>query len=219
MENGTPNGETAPIEPVSNNAPTVTTPVTPTVDPQLTEALKKVEQAEMRARQLENEKAIRDKADEATRQQQLEEQNEFKTLYEREKETREQLERDKETSTKQASIDAAKADVLKDYSPEVKDIADTAGLSLTDDTPEAQAELKTKLDSIAAKLPQSPPKRVLGNNGPATVVTADDAEKAKLYHRMRFTDKSVSEAAKSTVINGLTALNEMRHNAGLNVEE
>lgn len=216
METGTPNGETAPIEQVSNNTPTVTAPVIP--DPALAEALKKAEQAEMRNRQLENEKATRDKADEVARQKALEENNEFKTLYEREKEARENLERANETSTKQAAIDAAKNKVLADYSQEVKDIAEVSGLSLNDDTPEAQADLKTKLDSIASKLPQTPVKRVQGNNGVQTPVSSDQAEDAKLYQRMRFTDKAVSDAAKMSVISKLPALDVMRRNAGLNVE-
>lgn len=204
------------LELAKNNASTVTTSG-PTAE-EVAELRKKAEQSEMRARQLENEKAARDKTDEEARQKQLEEQNEFKTLYEREKEQRESLERERENTTKQSAIDKAESSIFSGYPAEVTDVAKVAGMTLSDDSETAQAELKKKLDEIATKVNVAPVKRVQGNNGVVTAPTGEEAENAKLLSRMRYNDKALSTAAKSAMINKIPALDEMRRAAGLTSE-
>lgn len=204
------------IEKAKNNATTATV-VDNTAE--INELRKQKEQAEMRARQLENEKAAREKSDEEARQKELEEQNEFKTLYEREKEQRESLEREREEGAKRSAIETAKSAILSSYSAEVTEVAEAAGLTLLDDSESAKADLKKRLDVIAGKLPSATPlKRVQGNNGVTVQPTGNEADDAKLYERMRYSDRNISDAARSAAIKKIPALDVMRRNAGLSTE-
>jgi len=189
-------------------------PVTVTPE-QLAAAEKKAEQAEMRARQLENEKLAREKADEEARNKKLEEDNEWKELAAREKQRADALESAQEEERKRTALKTAESTLLADYSDEVKEIISTTGLSLNDDSETAQAEFKSRLDAIAAKLPAAQKPKVQGNNGVIPPSSSTDVEDAKLYQRMRFDDRELSESAKRTAIDKLPALAEMRKNAGI----
>lgn len=189
-------------------------PVTVTPE-QLAAAEKKAEQAEMRARQLENEKLAREKADEEARNKKLEEDNEWKELAAREKQRADALESAQEEERKRTALKTAESTLLADYPDEVKEIISTTGLSLNDDSETAQAEFKSRLDAIAAKLPAAQKPKVQGNNGVIPPSSSTDVEDAKLYQRMRFDDRELSESAKRTAIDKLPALAEMRKNAGI----
>jgi hypothetical protein len=178
--------------------------------------LKRIEQAEMRARQLENEKLAREKTDEETRRKKLEEDNEFKILYERSESQRVELEKEAERTKKQSSINTEKAAILTNYPSQVIEIANLSGLTLNDDTDEAKSELKTKLDTISAKLGVKP--KVVGNNGNISTPTGQE-DRAKMLQRMRYSDNKTSSDAKHAVIGSLSVLNEMRKNAGLQPRE
>lgn len=218
---GTPTGETSTAGQVSNDAPTVSSTVTPTpaasptVD--IEEIKRQAQQAEMRANQLANQLAAKEKADAEARQKQLEEQNQWKELYEKANSDKLALEQAQEAAAKQATVERVKGELTSAYSPEVLDVANTAGLTLTDDSETAQADFKSRLDLIAEKFAPAP-KKVVGNNIPP-VTPSVDADRAKLISRMRFSDSNVAGAARTELINKLPALDKMREAAGLRPTE
>jgi len=215
--NGTPTGETASTEQVKNNAQTPPT----TVTPDELEALKKAkEQAEMRARQLENEKQAREKADEDARLKQLEEQEEYKTLYERTQADLQRLQDESARLTKETALKTSESTILSSYGEDVKEIVATTGLVLTDDTDEAKESFKKKLDNLAEKFGTKP--RVQGNNrAPQTPHQDDEQERAQRLNRMRYSGdgKAIAEKARFEAISSLSSIQAMREAAGLTPEE
>lgn len=204
----TPKSETATIEPVKNEAQVDVT----TLANELAEAKRKAEQAEMRARQLENAEAARKKLDDEARNKKLEEDNEFRILYEREKEQRESLEHERELAEIKAAIDSAKKSVLSDFSDEVKEVAEAAGMTLSDDSEEAKAEFKAKLEVISSKIGNTE-KKVIGNNGP--IPKDEPIDKSKLYGQMRVTDPTVAKNARKEAISKLSVIEAMNKFAGI----
>lgn len=149
----TPNpGETVNPEAPSNTpvqTPAATPPVANASDPADVERLRKeLEQANLRARQLENEKAAREKADEEAEAKRLESNQEYKTLLEQEREKRLALEREAEEREQKAELTEAKSGVLKDFSDEVKVQAEKLGIDLTASDETSVAAFKEKLDTI-----------------------------------------------------------------------
>jgi len=208
---GTPNGETAPVEQVKNDAPTVTESNTQEIEI----LRKRAEQSEMRARQLENQNKEREKKEEETRLKKLEEDNEFKTLYEREKAAREQLEAEREQEELYKTVQKAKSSVLSSYSSEVVELAEATGIGLVDDTEESKEAYKAKLDIIASKL-KAPEPTVRGNNTTTGPVNADDSK--TLHQRLRYDDRDISKNARKALISKLPELDIMRKHADSRAE-
>lgn len=205
-ENGTPNGETAEVlGQVKNDALDANK-----LANELAEARKIAEQAQMRARQLENEKANREKADEELRKKQLEENEEFKILYEREKTQREELEKQREQEANDKALKEAKESIVKDYSSEVLEIAEATGLSIYDDSDEAKAEFKSKLDVIASKFGNTQSVKVSGNNNPEYADKEDNS-----LIKLRFSDPAIVRQARKEAISKIPALGDMRKAAGI----
>lgn len=156
MNPATPNGET-PVSPAPSNEPSnpsVPAPVNSGVD--VEQAKRETEQARIRANQLENElKKMRDEQ-EAARLKQLEEKEEFKTLYEQTQARLREIEEASTRAEQQATVATATAEILKDYPDNVVELAKTAGLTLTDDSEAAKASLKAKLDSFKATVGTNP---------------------------------------------------------------
>lgn len=152
MEDTVLNTETANQQPLENDAKVQATPAVnaSAIDAEM--AKKEAEKARMEANMLRNKLAEIEKAEADRRAKELEEQNEFKTLYEQEKAERERLIYEKEQSERKALLQGEQAQVLAAYPAEVREIAEEAGISLTDATEEAKAILKTKLDKIAEKI-------------------------------------------------------------------
>lgn len=210
----TPNpGETVVVEQVKNDAQ-ATQSTSTTTAAEIEAARKRAEQAEMRANQLANQIAEREKADEIARQKQLEENNEFKTLYEREKAQREEMERQQEEASRSAQLANAKSAVFAEYPVEVVEVAEAAGLALSDDSEEAKAALKEKLEVIKSKVVTSQPAKVVGNNG-VQPVSSEDADHALLVQRMRYDDKTIADEARRTAISKIPGLAEMKKIAGV----
>lgn len=169
----TPPAATPPPAPVAN-----------ATDPAEVEALRKsLEQQQLRTRQLENEKAAADKAAEDAKAKELERQNEFKTLYETSEAKRKELENEKELKTKSDEVKTESDKVLADYSPEVRKLAETTGLSLTDTDAATVEAFKAKLEEVKGMVG---PAKVNPNNpntptppGP-TVTDADGVIKTPL---------------------------------------
>lgn len=205
---GTPtNGETAAQQPLENNAnPQVTAPAVNTSDNAEVERLKKeAEQARMRANQLENE--LKKKSDEEAlaRQKQLEEKEEYKTLYEQEKAERERIANEATSRELSAQLNAEKSALLSEYPDAVREIAEETGLSLTDVTDEAKAQLKEKLDKINARVGSS---AQVGPNNTRTNVNIEPTREEALKTYRETGDKSAISAA----INSLSFVKAIKPN-------
>lgn len=175
----TPNGETVNVEPTKNDvtpqsAPPVATTTGLTIDP---ERLKVLEQQEMRANQLANQLKAKEEAEAQAKQKELEEQNQFKDLFEQEKARREALEQEQETKAKQAELSQAKTEVLSDFSEDVKALATEVGLELLDTAPEAVEAFKAKLDKLSEKV--SSTAKVTPNN-PRQVETKSELTREQI---------------------------------------
>lgn len=209
---GTPNGETVPAPAPSNvpSNPSVPSPVNSGVD--VEQARREADTAKIRANQLENElKKMRDEQ-EAARQKQLEEKEEFKTLYEQ---TQSRL-REMEDATTQAertqTLKSETETIYKDYSETVVELAKTAGLSLTDDSDAAKASLKEKLDSFKSKLGNAP---ITSNNPGNTVASGTSEDLVKRDNAFEGSPMSLASARgdlkpQYEYIRGLTAIKRMK---------
>lgn len=179
MDNGTPTGETASQQPLENNAqPQATAPAVNASDA-VAEAHKKAEQAQMEANMLRNKlKAIED-ANAAAKAKELEEQQKYKELYEQERAERERIVAEREQEAIRKELASEESKLLEAYPESVKDIVKETGISLTDTSDDAKAALKTKLDTIAAKLGTSA--KVTPNNNRDVQKPVDRAEILKQY--------------------------------------
>jgi len=152
--------ETATAQPLDNNvsAP-VTTPVVNTGQ-DAAEANKRAEQAQMEANMLRNKLKAFEDAQATAQAKDLEDREEYKALYEQEKKRAEELAFERTETERKQVLAGEEAKLLADYPEAVKEIVKETGVSLTDATDEAKAELKSKLDRIAervgGKLPVTP---------------------------------------------------------------
>lgn len=167
---------------------------------------KELEKANLRNRQLENEKSAREKADEEKRLKQLEENNEWKSVAEQERAKREALEQEREAETKAAELSSATSELFSQFPAEVVEIAQETGLSLNEVTEEAKEALKSKLEKIQGKVVTD--KRVTPNN-PSNQVIAP--AKTELIQRMRAGDRE----AREEVISNLESVKAMKRMAGM----
>jgi hypothetical protein len=155
-------------------SPDVTPPAAPAapaapanvVDQAEVERLRKeVEQTNFRNRQLENEKAAAEKAEAARKAKELEDNEQFKTLYETEKERGDRLEREKADADKKAEVRAEADKLLGEYAPEVRKLASDIGLNLADTDDASKKVFTDKLEALNAPFggkkvqPNNPPER------------------------------------------------------------
>jgi chromosome segregation ATPase len=165
-EPATPQGETQVVtDPKTNANPTVQTPA---ANPELEAARKRAEQAEMQANMLRNQLAAREKAEAESKARELEEQNQFKTLYDQEKARREAIEAAQAEAERKATLAEETNKLLSQYPDAVKSLAETTGLSLTDIDDASVEAYKAKLDKIKAQIPQA---KVTANNPSSTTPT------------------------------------------------
>lgn len=173
----------------SNEPGTTPAPVTDNKSSdELEAARKEAEQAKMRANQLANQLAEKEKAETAARQKQLEEKEEFKTLYEQTQSRLKEIEEAQAAQERQEELKEATEIVFKDYPANVVEVAKTAGLSLSDDSEASRVLLKEKLDAIKDKVPGSPTPRANNPHSPAPAAP----EKTELVNRMRNGDESAT---------------------------
>jgi len=160
----TPNpGETATQPTLENNNGQPATPVVEkkTDDGEVERLRKEAEQATMRANQLANQLKAKEDAEAAAKAKQLEEQNEYKTLYEQEKAKREEADREREAEEQRKAVTETRQNILSDYTDEVKEAAKDLGLDLTEVTDNAVTEFKGKLDKLQTRIGSQ---RVTPNN-------------------------------------------------------
>lgn len=157
---------TPTVDPVTPAAPSnePSTPPVPVVvnstdNGEVERLRKEKEQAEMRANQLANQLKAREDADSAAAQAKLEEDNQYKELFEQEKAKREALETEQTEAQRTAELARVKAEALSGVSDDVKKLAEELGIGLTDTDEKSVETYKEKLGKISASAP-----RVAANN-------------------------------------------------------
>lgn len=154
----------APKEALESKQP-ADNPTQDNVSQEVAELRKRLEQQEMRNNQLNNQLEEKRKAEEAAKAKQLEEQQEFKTLYEQEREAREKLLREHEERELQNAIASKKSEVLAEFPQDVQDLANEFGYSLTDTDEETVKAFKSKLEKVQERWSKG--QEVTPNNPPA----------------------------------------------------
>jgi len=144
--------DTSTDETVVTTAPS-NEPSTPVVGTADVEAAKReAAQAQIRANQLQNE-LDRIKAEQtAAKQKQLEEKEEFKTLYEQTNGELERIRQEAATKEQTLLLQNETSTIFSEYPEKVVELAKTAGLNLTDASDESKAALKAKLDIFKASV-------------------------------------------------------------------
>lgn len=161
----TPTGETVTPEAPSNNVTATATPGVNAIDTAEVERLRReADQARMRANQLQNQLDEQKKKEEADKLKQLEDNNEYKTLYEQAQAKLEETDRQRQAEEKQKEIKSVQDKLLEGYSDEVKQLAQEAGMGLTEPSDDAVAALKAKLDKISTMVSS----KGVGPNNPLT---------------------------------------------------
>lgn len=193
---GTPKpGETTPQTPPKNDAQPQATPVVNASDTAELERLRKEnEQRDLRIRQLENEKAAKEKAEQEAEAKRLEEQNQFKTLYEQEKAKREQIEAERVANERKAELRAESDKLLAQYPDQVRELAAEAGLSLSDTDEASVAAFKSKLDKFSTFVKQ--PKPTPNNPGTPHETGGTDGMDAEQMRSMLNNPKAFEEYLK-----------------------
>lgn len=149
----TEKSETVKTEALENNTEPQAQPQGKSAAEVELERLKKEhQQMEMERNQLRNKLQAEEEAKAAAKQKELEEQSEFKTLFEQEKAKREELEAEKLRQETQRQIDEAKAQIVSDYSDDVKALADDAGITLQGTSDDEVAAFKSTLDKFQVRL-------------------------------------------------------------------
>lgn len=204
----TPQGETVVQEPPKNDVTPVAAPapqVNNSDNSDVEAARKETEQAKMRANQLENElKKIKEAQDKA-KAQELEEQEQWKTLAEQNQAKLDEFQKEKEENETKETLRLAQDTIFAEFSPEAIEVAKEAGLSLTEDSDAAKEAFKVKLQKISDKVVST---STVTPNNPGSVPEPNN--RAELVQRMRAGDKE----AQTKVISELKSLDFMRAQAG-----
>lgn len=166
---------TNPVETADTSKNEVTNPTpapAPKVEDNAVEELrKKLEQQEMRANQLANQLKAKEEAEAKAKEKELEEQNQYKDLFEQEKAKREALETQQETEKRQAELEKAKAETLAGFSDDVKQAAEKLGLTLLDTDESSVEAFKEKLAVLQGESSDQSP--VTPNNPNPTTQKVD----------------------------------------------
>lgn len=175
----TEQSETGKTEALENKVETTAPAQGNAVDQAELERLRKEkEQAEMRARQLQNQLAEKEKAEEEAKAKELEEKQEYKTLADQERAKREELEAKIAEEERQKELKELSDKTLSDYSNETRDLAKELGLSLNDTSDEAVQEFRAKLDAAQARVGGQ---KVTANNGNQPTTSGAEPTGADLY--------------------------------------
>jgi len=179
--------ETVAPEPLSNDGNPSATPVV-NVDAAEVERLKKeADQAKMEAAQARNEAAKMKAEQESIKAKQLEENEEFKTLYEQSQAKLKEIEAEQAARERAAELKGQTEKVYAEYPSNVVELARTAGLTLSDDSDEAVSALKEKLDTFKAKVGAPTPSA----NNPRPEAN-NPSTNEQLLQRMRGGDKTAT---------------------------
>jgi hypothetical protein len=199
--------ETVVVDAPKNDAtpPAVTPPELKPADNSEVERLRKeAEQATMRANQLANQLKAKEDAEAAEKAKQMEENNEFKTLYEQEKTKRQEIENAQVLAEKVAALKTESDKLFAGFPDQVKALADESGMSLTDTDEDSIEAFKKKLEKVNGLVAQP---KVTANNpgnpsGQATLTpqqlheTLNDPAKFEAYVKQNF--KGISSLTRKS---------------------
>lgn len=159
----TPLGETVTPTAPSNEPGNAPAPVVDNSGADVEQAKRDAEQARIRANQLENENRKLKEAQDELNRKQLEEKEEFKTLYEQTQARLKEIDEREAANERQKELSTATEAVFKDYPANVVEVAKTVGLGLSDDSDAAAAVLKEKLDTLQKQVGSSTPSPTSNN--------------------------------------------------------
>jgi len=160
-EKGTPTGETANETPdLKNNAtpPATSTGVKQgedaTLATQLAELAKEKDKIAQERNMLRNKLDEKGKAEKAAELKELEDKEEFRTLSEQQKTRADALQEELDKKEADEARARIKSKVFADFSTEVKDLAEVAGITVDDtlDETEAEEQLRAKLKVFQDKV-------------------------------------------------------------------
>lgn len=154
---------------------------------QLEKERKQRELDTQRIRQLENEKKARDDADAKAEREKLEIDGDNAELARRERERADAAEKALADRDLQESLSKGTAEIFNKYPNNIKKVAQTAGLTLREDTEEARKALTDQLDAIAKDINGN--QRVRGNNM-RPEQQQQDPDKDLALKKLKFGDKS-----------------------------
>lgn len=165
---------------------TETTPVTvPPVDNSNADAAKALAQKDMEINMLRNNLDKANKEKEAAARKELEEKEEFRTLYEKEKSEREAIQNERAEAEKKTQLEVDVKEIFSKFDSNTVEVAKSAGLSLEDTTEAAKTALTERLQSIADKV-KSP--GVTGNN-PAPIPEGQNLNSAEVLKSISYGNK------------------------------
>lgn len=125
---------------------------------------KEREQIEMERNMLRKKLDAEEKAKAETAAKELVEKEEFKTLYEQEREARLALEQEAEEKARRAEVNSKKAEILAEFPQDVKELAEEFGYELADADDATVEAFKSKLLKVQEKISQG---QEVGPNNPS----------------------------------------------------
>lgn len=187
-------------------------------DASLQEQLKKERQERMaqnaELNRLREEKKKREDTDAAAERKRLEENGEALELARREKDRADAAEKALTDREKSEALQKGTAEIFAKYPNTIKKVAQTAGLSLLDDTEEAKTALTEKMDAIAKDINGN--QRVRGNNMPPQEQQTDP-NRATALKKLKFGDKSQETMHELLKDNpGIVGMKRLYENAQIN---
>lgn len=219
-------GET--VKPGDSQTPVTTPPAAPAtpapanVDTAEVERLRKEkEQSDMRVRQLENQQKERETKDAEAERKRLEDQEEWKVIAEKSQADLKALQDTQAETERKTALSQATEGIFKDYPKEVVELAQTAGLGLSDDSEASQTALKEKLDAFKAKVAPNATTPVASSN-PGSSAPAPTGQPQGLGHPKSLGEDNGSVKVSDTnreklgeYIRNIPAIEQMKQDAGL----
>lgn len=157
---------------------------------------KEREQLEMERNMLRNKLAEKEKAEAELKQKQLQENEEYKTLWEQTQAQLREVTEAQERAATLAEISAKEKELSSQYSEEVLDIAKTAGLKLDATDEDAVSKFQSALEKISSKVGRDTKPSPENHSGQSR----DNLSQAQAIERLRSGDKS----AVSDAVGGLS---------------
>ena len=157
---------------------------------------KEAEQAKMRANQLANELAEAQKKIAEAETAKLQEKEDYKTLWEQANNQLQEVVTTQEQQAFKAEVAKKESEVTSQYSEEVLEIAQTAGLALNGVDEESTAAFKAKLDKISEKVGSTAKNRP--ENRQANI-NPDTVSREQAIERLRQGDRTAAVDAVETL--------------------
>lgn len=206
-----------PLAPVSSPSAPLPDNTTQTADAATLQA--QLQKLEMERNMLRKQKDALEKEKSEKTRTELEEKEDYRTLAERAQAELDTLRRERDAADNEATVKTATADVYKDFPENVRKIAETAGMNVTDDSDEAKATLKTKLEAIKAQVGTVTGTPVVPGNNPAPSINPETPDRSELIGKMRFDNHRTREEAVRTAVGSLDIIKTMKQMSGREAQE